>query len=747
MKRFLTILRYTNKSLWITLVAFFVLAFGTVAWADSGKSTVVPTATRLAGEPCQLAVVQHDGTVVRYHCTSRLSFDQASAYLLEQPGVKLVAPVRQYSATLIPNDPGYQFQRGYLERIHAPEAWDKPQGTALRPIIAVLDSGVDIDNPDLKPSLWFSSVEVPGDRQDNDGNGFVDDQYGWDFVQNVPDPRPKFDSGWSEVAMHHGTIVAGVAAAAGNNSLGIAGVAWRARIMPLRVLDGKGMGDTVTVAKGILYAIRNRADIINLSFVGSLSDPILEDAINQAYRAGVLVVAAAGNEQQVGVDMDKQPQYPVCDDGLNGENEVIGVAALDENSVLAGFSNFGSRCIDISAPGTHIYSTQLVAPGQKGFEVPYGGYWSGTSVAAPMVSGALAVLKAAYPRLSPSQLRDVLIASGDELTRQNLGLVGKLGRGLNLKAALDLGGSARFPVKSPLVVAPQSAAPAEVATYDVSGELIQKFLAYTPSFTKGVNLAAGDVDGDGQTDIVTGPRAGGGPHIRIFNQRGELEYQFMAFPDAFRGGVSIAVADFTGDGKADIVVATGKGGNNLVRIFDSQGVTRYQFVPYDPSYAGGVNVAVGDVDSDGEADVVVAPQGIARLPVRVFDKFGRKKAEFYPYPTTFRGGVNLAVGDADRDGQVDIVTAPGTGGAPQVRVFTFKGKQLREFFAYAKTLRAGVNLAVGDVDGDGLNEIVTTAGAGGGPHLRAFTRTGEVRSQFFAGSDSFRGGLSLAIFP
>ncbi len=731
----------------LTLGLLLLLGGSALPTAQAAASALAPGAPQ-STLPCVLAARQVDGTVTRYRCGPRLNEATALQYLGSQPGVKLVVPVRQYRLAVVPNDPGYRFQSAYLERIHAPEAWDKPTVPNLRPTIAILDSGVDVDNPDLKPNLWFNPGEVPGDRQDNDGNGYADDQYGWDFVQNVPDPRPKFDSGWNEVAMNHGTIVAGVAGAASNNGLGVTGVAWQARVMPIRVLDGRGVGDTVTVAKGIGYAIRNHADIINLSFVGSLSDPILEDAINQAYRAGVLVVAAAGNEAAVGVDMDREPQYPVCDDGANGENEVIGVAALDENNVLASFSNFGTRCIDLSAPGTHVYSTQLVAPGQKGFEAPYGGYWSGTSVAAPMVSGALAVLKSTYPRLSPSQLRDVAIASGDELTHANPGLLpGKLGRRLNLQAALQLAGSAKFPVKSPMVVAPQSGNPAEVATYDVSGELIDTFLAYSPSFTRGINLGVGDVDGDGQADIVTAPRAGGGPHLRIFNQRGELQFQFMAFPEAFRGGVSIALADFTGDGRAEIVAATGRGGSNLVRIFDTAGTVRYQFVPYDPGYSGGVNVAVGDVDGDGQPEVVTAPQGTARLPVRVFDKFGRKKAEFYPYQGFYRGGVNLGVGDVDGDGTIDIVTAPGAGGPPQVRVWNYKGKQLRELWAYAKSFRGGVNLGGGDVDGDGLNEIVTTAGAGGGPHLRAFTRSGEVRTQFFAGPESFRGGLSLALYP
>ncbi|MBI5466578.1 MAG: S8 family serine peptidase [Candidatus Kerfeldbacteria bacterium] len=743
MLRFISTPKHLIILLGLALVFFVLLGIKSDAAARTYNS--LTDNSKLKPDRCDLAVSWSSGVISSYRCSERLSEGTAVLYFKSQPGVRAVGLVRRYKFTLIPNDPGYKSQQGYWEKIKAPEAWERPQNLSLRPVIAVLDSGVDIDNPDLKPNIWFNPWEVPKDGQDNDNNGYADDVYGWDFVQNVADPKPKFETDWNEVAMQHGTIVAGVAAAVGNNSGGVTGLAWSARIMPLRVLNSHGVGDTVTVARGINYAVDNHADIINLSFVGNLSDPVLEDAISRAYRAGVLVVAASGNEAAVGVDMNKIPQYPVCDDGPNGENQVIGVGAVDDRDVRAEFSNYGARCIDLSAPGVRIFSTQFVDDARPGFKEPYGGYWSGTSVAAPMVSGALALLKANFSTLSPSQLRDILIASGDVLDLVNPGLSRQLGRRLNLKAAFELASGARFPQKHPLLVAPQQGTLSEVSTYDISGEMVQKFLAYLPSFKQGLNIASGDVDGDGQPDIITAPRPGGGPHIRIFNQKGEIEFQFMAMNEKFRGGLSVASADFTGDGKAEIVIGPGKGSANLVRIYDGDGTLRYQFMPYEPSYLGGVNVAAGDVDGDGQPEVVTAPSGLARLPVRVFDKFGNKKAEFYPYPASFRGGVNLSIGDVDSDGRPDIVAAPGSGGGPQIRVFNYRGKVLLQFFAYAKNFRGGVNLAVGDVDGDGANEIISTPGASGGPHLRVFTAKGEVKSQFFVGAASFRGGLSLAV--
>ncbi len=735
----------------LTLVLIPGIISGYLVWLTSATGL---TASVLTLEPvtekennCSYAAVWQSGEISRYNCSSRLNSGQVFEYLNLQPGIRLVSPVREYTLSLVPNDPYYSEQRQYLEQIQTPLAWDKVITSNLRPVIAVLDTGVDINHPDLAANIWFNPWEVPGDGLDNDDNGYIDDQYGWDFVRNVPGGTPKLEDGWTELAVQHGTIVAGVAAAVGNNGQGVAGISWRARIMPVRVLDSKGVGDTVTVARGIDYAIRNRADIINLSFVGSLSDPVLDDAIKRAYSAGILVVAAAGNEESLAVNLNRVPQYPVCEQGFNGENFVIGVAAVDSADKLAEFSNYGSRCIDISAPGTGIFSTQFVFSSEPKLNKLYGGYWSGTSVAAPMVSGALALLKSAYPILSPSQLRDILLASGDLIDAKNLPEHrGQIGRRLNLRSAFELANSTKFPRRSPVLLAPFSNASANISTYDISGELMQKFLAYDPKFLRGVNVAAGDVDGDGQIEIITAPRQGGGPHIRIWTLQGQLKYQFMAFPESFRGGLSLAIGDITGDGLADIVLGVGPGGANMVGVFNVEGHRLHQFVPYEANYTGGINVAVGDLDGDGYNEVIVTPSGGARLPLRVFERVGNLRREFSAYPFTFRGGVNVAVGDMNGDGKAEIVVGAGSGGGPQVRIFNSDGKLLQQFFAYDSRFRGGVNVAVGDLDGDGLAELVTTPGLGGGPHLRVFNNKGQVKSQFFVGDQSFRGGLNVGTF-
>ncbi|HTX87231.1 MAG TPA: S8 family serine peptidase, partial [Candidatus Nanoarchaeia archaeon] len=224
--------------------------------------------------------------------------------------VEYVEPDFIYHASVIPSDPYYSKQ-WYLDRIRAPLTWDIIRETP-NVVIAVIDTGVQINHPDLADNIWTNPGEIAGNGIDDDHNGFIDDAHGWDFVNNVPDPSPKFQDGFTEAGVMHGTIVAGIIDAAGNNGKGIAGITWQAKIMPLKVLDDKGEGVTSDVIRAIDYAINNKASIINLSFVGTDYSRGLYEAITRAYNAGVIVVAAAGNEESQGQggNLDETPMYP-----------------------------------------------------------------------------------------------------------------------------------------------------------------------------------------------------------------------------------------------------------------------------------------------------------------------------------------------------------------------------------------------------------------------------------------------------
>ncbi|KKR88244.1 MAG: Cna protein B-type-like protein [Candidatus Uhrbacteria bacterium GW2011_GWE2_41_1153] len=308
-----------------------------------------------------------------------------------------------------PNDTEYD-EQWYLDMIDAPEAWDIKTGDGSV-VIAVLDTGVDLDHPDLMDNIWVNTGEIADNNIDDDDNGFVDDVYGWDFIDSDNDPTPDTSRGSDPDAVSHGTVISGLIAAVGNNHEGLTGVVWDARIMAVRMLDKTGSGNSMDAREAINYAVENGADVINLSFSGSTDDPALRKAVMNAFNHGVVVVAALGNE---GVNINNNPVYPACyNDG--DEDWVIGVAASDASDQHSLFSNYGSSCADLSAPGEDMYGLFYYEP-SAGYSTLYGDHWSGTSVASPVVAGSAALILAKYPTLSPTDIRNILKLSVDPMS-------------------------------------------------------------------------------------------------------------------------------------------------------------------------------------------------------------------------------------------------------------------------------------------------------------------------------------------
>lgn len=665
--------------------------------------------------------------------------------------IAYVEPNYIYRSSLTPSD-AYYDEQWYLKKIRADKAWDKTQD-ASEVIIAVIDSGVYVKHPDLTPSIWINEGEIPDNGIDDDKNGFMDDYYGWDFIDNIPDPSPKFKEEFTEEGVVHGTVVAGVAAAAGNNASGVTGIAWNAKVMSLRALDDKGEGKTSNVVRAIDYAINNRADIINFSFVGFDYSQALHEAIERAHRAGIIMVAAAGNEQDdgVGYNLDQIPMYPACHDGDNGENMVIGVAATDTFDQKADFSSYGFSCVDITAPGVSVFSTVPYQPnknlGPKYFNKYFDGYWSGTSMATPMVVGAIALIEGVNRELGASEVKEVLLGSAENISRLNPGYLGRLGSGrLDVYKAVSEAISRLGQFHSEIITVPNSKRPSKVEKRDIKGSVRADFSAYADNFLGGAEIAAGDVDGDGHEEIIVGAGNGGGPHIRIFNRQGELEGQFFAYNENFRGGVNVAVGDVDGDGQDEIIAGAGFGGGPQIRIFDNHGRLWGQFFAYNENFRGGVNVATGDVDGDGR-DEIIAGAGFGGGPqVRIFNNHAKLEGQFFAYNENFRGGVNVAVADIDGGAarnREEIITAPGRSGGPHIRVFDSGGRVKNQFFAYNESFRGGVSLATGDMDGDGLSELITGAGPGGAPHVRVFKPAGALIGSFYAYESDFTGGVNV----
>jgi len=315
----------------------------------------------------------------------------------------------QFALDTTPNDSMFAQQWG-LPKIKAPLAWDTRKD-APTVIVAIIDTGVDYNHPDLKDNMWKNPKEIPGNGVDDDANGIVDDIYGANFVSGTGTGNPLDDN-------KHGTHVAGIIAAMTNNGTGVAGTAWKTQLMAVKFLDAGGSGSTANAIKAIDYATKMGAHVMNNSWGGGGFSQALKDAITAAHTKGVLFAAAAGNG---GTDNDVTPSYPASYDVPS----VIAVMATDQNDAKASFSQFGKTSVGIAAPGVAVQSTL--------FNNQYGSL-SGTSMATPFVSGAAALVKAANPTWTGEKIKQHLIDTVDKVPGLN-GLNVSNGR-LNLANAV-----------------------------------------------------------------------------------------------------------------------------------------------------------------------------------------------------------------------------------------------------------------------------------------------------------------------
>ena len=276
--------------------------------------------------------------------------------------------------------------------IDAPEAWEAAAGEAAagNVIVAIVDRGMDYTHADLAANVWVNKAEIPGNGIDDDKNGFVDDIHGYDFYNQDGDPMDDHN---------HGTHVAGTIAAIGNNEIGVIGVAPQAKVMGIKFLGEGGSGEISEAILGMDYAIRMGAKVMNNSWGGGGFSQAMFDVIGRANEHQIVFVAAAGNS---GVNNDQQEQYPSNYDQPN----VIAVAATDNRDELASFSSYGSKKVHLAAPGDQILS----AVRGNHYEC-----YRGTSMATPHVSGVSALLLSVSPEMTPSEVRERLIRTSDEI--------------------------------------------------------------------------------------------------------------------------------------------------------------------------------------------------------------------------------------------------------------------------------------------------------------------------------------------
>jgi hypothetical protein len=289
----------------------------------------------------------------------------------------------------------------------------------------------------------------------------------------------------------------------------------------------------------------------------------------------------------------------------------------------------------------------------------------------------------------------------------------------------------------------------EVVVFNaLTGAKVFDFFAYAVNFTGGVRVAMGDVNGDGIPDIITAPGPGGGPDIRVFDgSTGALIREFMAYAPTFTGGVFVAVADVNGDGFGDIITGAGAGGGPEVKVFSGKdGSVLADFFAYDSAFTGGVQVAGGDTNGDGFADIITAAGPGGGPHVKVYSGANPSVVlqSFFAFDPNFHGGVNLGVADINGDGRADILTGAGFGGPPVVEAWSGTDLTiLANFFAFSPQFLGGVRVAgIQDVNGDGHDDIVTGAGFTGGPQVIVYDgQTQAILDSLYAYDPHFLGGV------
>ena len=304
---------------------------------------------------------------------------------------------RVQAATVTPNDPYYSYQTALTAAVPVEasisRAWDITTD-ASQVIVAVIDTGVDLEHPDLVDNLWINSGEVEGDGIDNDGNGYVDDVHGYDFRHRDGNPEDE----WG-----HGTLISGIIGAQGNNSVGTSGVAWHVQMMELKVFGASGGARLDDYVAAVRYAVANGANIINASWIippqaGDAEIESLKTAIEEAQNAGVIVMAAAGNNAQ---DLDQSPLYPASYSEYL--SNVVSVGGLSLEGGLWNESNYGEHSVTLMAAAEDVVGTYL--------DNQYATL-TGTSAATAIVSGVAALMLAQQPELSPNEIVDDMIQNG-----------------------------------------------------------------------------------------------------------------------------------------------------------------------------------------------------------------------------------------------------------------------------------------------------------------------------------------------
>ena len=550
--------------------------------------------------------------------------------------------------------------------VDGPEAWSLQTGNDTI-VIAISDTGVDYNHSDLSPNMW-SNPDEAANSGDDDANGYVDDVRGWNFAYGNNNPLD--DEG-------HGTFVAGVIGARGNNSIGIAGTCWQCKLMPLKALDNEGSGYNTDIAEGFNYARKKGAKILNASHAGPTS-ATLQLAVNNLEAAGVLLLAAADNDAR---NEDVYVDYPACYTNRN----VISVGASDNEDRIAYFSNFGAKTVDLFAPGDSIWSTQR----GNGY-----GLDSGTSFATPLVAGVAGLLKAQHPSWTVDQIKGALLNSVDIKTN----LIGKCVSGGRLNAVRALTGNyGGDPGSLDIQFSPKWTVNGAVFALAVqtNGKLL-----IGGTFTNSALHRIARLNSDGSTDtfFMEGSGANGAVRAIALQPDGKIVIggAFTKYNGAIRKGIARLKPDGTVDpsfnptASANATVTSlllqpdGKivigGAFNSVNGQTHEKIARLNFdgtidATYNPSTAGDVEclalqsdgkilfggAEIGRLNTDGTSDNSFTSVPGANGTIRTMAIDSSNAILIGGDFTTFNGTLRSHIARITSTGDLDLTFNPGTG--------------------------------------------------------------------------------------
>ncbi len=649
-----------------------------------------------------------------------LSLNEAAKLYKSNREVETVQPNFYYHLLNTPDDTRVSELYG-MRKISAFSAWDLSTGSAAV-VVANIDSGVKYTHEDLAANMWRNSGEIPGNNTDDDGNGFIDDYYGWDFFYNDADPMD--ENG-------HGTHTSGTIGAVGNNSLGVAGVNWNVRIMAIKIYSPNG-GDTTSAmlinAYNYIRMMKNRGvniRVTNNSYGGCNEacgyDQATKDAIDALGNVGILQVFAAGNNNQ---NIETAPFYPAS---YNSPG-ILSVAASDRDDNRAGFSNYGAASVDLAAPGVGILSTVMNSANY--------GSLSGTSMATPHAAGSAALLASYNPNLSAASLKATLMNTVDALPQWS-GAV-KTGGRLNVARALQNqtvcsftldknsqhsfseGGAFSFGVTAPQncdytattaggenwihVTGGNVGSGSGTVTFNVDknsnlprGGTIS-VAGQTFSITQSGNEVSArrgylDFNGDGRTDFTAIQKTDSGNMLwhNYLSSQGYSTVTFGLFED------DIAVpARFDADLKDDIAVWRNSTG--VFYVLNSQDGT-FQIVKFGT--AGDNPAVTQDFDGDGRADFAVTRREKGKLIWYILGSTSGLRIVHFGLETD-----KPARGDFDGDGKADLAVYRPSEGVWYIQ------KSLDGFAAFRFGLSED-KIVAADYDGDGKTDVAVWRPADG----------------------------------